>query len=49
MIFLLLFSIVSVKNDENIIRTSANIALSNKKIGWGIKRAKNLFISTLPP
>ena len=41
MIIILLFSIVAVKKDENVVRTSVNTVLSNKKIGWGIKRAKN--------
>ena len=31
----------AVKNDENIVRTSVNTTLGNKKIGWGIKRAQN--------
>ena len=37
-----IFSIISLNKDSynNVISTSSSI-LSNKKIGWGIKRAKN--------
>lgn len=41
MLLMLLFSILAIKSDNSTIQTSANIALSNKKIGWGIKRADN--------
>lgn len=41
MIIILLFSIFAMKTENNTIATSANIAMSNKKIGWGIKRNDN--------
>ena len=44
-IFLLVFTLSIVRanrlENENIITTSANESLSNKKIGWGIKRNDN--------
>ncbi len=46
--FLFVFSIVEANKKQNILATSANVQyvnnsseLSNKKIGWGIKRAKD--------
>ncbi len=41
MVIMLLFSILAIKSDSSTIETSANITLSNKKIGWGIKRNDN--------
>ena len=41
MAIMLLFSILAIKSDSSTIETSANITLSNKKIGWGIKRNDN--------
>ena len=40
--FIYTFSVITVNNNlnENVITTSST-SLSNKKIGWGIKRAKN--------
>ena len=38
---MLLFSILAIKSDISAIETSVNITLSNKKIGWGIKRNDN--------
>lgn len=42
-IFIFTFSIVSINKEtkENVITTSSNATLSNKKIGWGIKRNGN--------
>lgn len=42
-IFIFTFSIVSTNKEtkENVITTSSNAKLSNKKIGWGIKRNDN--------
>lgn len=44
-IFLLVFVIGVIKSNEiinkSVITTSVNASLSNKKIGWGIKRADN--------
>ena len=41
MAIMLLFSILAIKSDSSTIEASANITLSNKKIGWGIKRNDN--------
>ena len=41
MVIMLLFSILAIKSDSSTIETSVNITLSNKKIGWGIKRNDN--------
>ena len=42
-IFIFTFSIFSMNKNtkENVITTSSNATLSNKKIGWGIKRNDN--------
>jgi len=44
-IFLLVFAVSVIKSNEiineGVITTSVDASLSNKKIGWGIKRAEN--------
>lgn len=42
-IFIFTFSVVAMNNniEHNIIATSSNNMLSNKKIGWGLKRNNN--------
>lgn len=41
MFIIMLFLICNIKTNDNIISTSSNVSLSNKKIGWGIKRNNN--------
>ncbi len=42
-VFLLVFTFVLIQSrpQEDLVQTSASSTLSNKKIGWGIKRAEN--------
>ena len=41
-VFLLLFTffIIQANKDEELLQTSAELQLSNVKIGWGVKREK---------
>lgn len=43
MIIILLFSIIAMKEETKnmTVRTNSNVTLSNKKVGWGIKRNDN--------
>ena len=41
LIFVFSFSVIQLNKQNNIIETSENGAVSNKKIEWGIKRANN--------
>lgn len=41
MFVMLIFSVLAMKSKSNTVATSANISLSNKKVGWGIKRNDN--------
>ena len=41
LIFLFIFAIMQINKQEELIQVSSTSTLSNKKIGWGIKRADN--------
>ena len=41
LIFLFIFAIIQINKQEELIQVSSTSTLSNKKIGWGIKRADN--------
>ena len=41
LIFLFVFAIMQINKQEELIQVSSTSTLSNKKIGWGIKRADN--------
>lgn len=41
MFVMLIFSVLAMKSNSSTVATSANISLSNKKVGWGIKRNDN--------
>ena len=42
-VFLIAFTffVIQANKEEELIQTSAEIALSNQRIGWGVKRASN--------
>lgn len=41
LIFIFTFSVIQSKQENNIVETNSSATLSNKKIGWGIKRNSN--------
>ena len=41
LLFIFTFSIIQSKRNKNAVQVSSNSALSNQKIGWGIKREKD--------
>lgn len=41
LVFLFTFSVIQSNETKNILATSASNTVSNKKIGWGIKRNDN--------
>ena len=41
LIFIFTFSVIQSNGNQNVIETSSSTTLSNKKIGWGIKRNDN--------
>lgn len=40
-IFIFTFSLMQLEGQKNIVQTSSSNVVSNKKIGWGIKRNDN--------
>ena len=41
LIFLFVFACIQSNKNKEVVQTNANSGVSNKKIGWGIKREDN--------